>query len=108
MGGLTAARALADHFERVLVLEGDVLPREPADRAGVPQGRHVHILLARGQCALDDLFSGFEKRLAETGAVPLQVGLDLRFERPGYDPYPQRDLGWVAYAMTRAHVEWTV
>ncbi len=26
MGGLTAARALADHFERVLVLERDTLP----------------------------------------------------------------------------------
>ena len=42
MGGLTAARALADHFERVLVLEGDVLPADPLDRHGVPQGRHVH------------------------------------------------------------------
>ncbi|MGH7304724.1 MAG: NAD(P)-binding protein [Candidatus Rokuibacteriota bacterium] len=39
MGGLTAARALADHFERVLVLERDVLPADPLDRHGVPQGR---------------------------------------------------------------------
>ena len=59
MGGLTAARALADHFERVLVLELDVLPADPIDRHGVPQGRHVHALLAGGQRALAELFPGF-------------------------------------------------
>ena len=35
MGGLTAARALADHFERVLVLERDALPEQAEDRSGV-------------------------------------------------------------------------
>ncbi len=108
MGGLTAARALADHFERVLVLERDVLPGDPEDRAGIPQGRHVHALLGGGQRALGDLFPGFEDDLARAGAVPLRVGLDIRTERPGYDPFPQRDLGWVAYAMSRPQVELTV
>jgi len=60
IGGLTAARALADHFERVLVLERDNLPGDPLDRHGVPQGRHVHALLAGGQRALAELFPGFE------------------------------------------------
>jgi 2-polyprenyl-6-methoxyphenol hydroxylase-like FAD-dependent oxidoreductase len=78
MGGLTAARALADHFERVLVLELDVLPADPIDRHGVPQGRHVHALLAGGQRALAELFPGFEDALSRAGAVRLQVGLDLR------------------------------
>ena len=32
MGGLTAAGALADHFEQVVVLERDTLPSEPAHR----------------------------------------------------------------------------
>src|SRR5712692_3463589 len=41
MGGLTAAAALADHFEHVIVLERDALPREVAHRAGTPQARHV-------------------------------------------------------------------
>ena len=53
MGGLTAAGALSDHFERVIVLEKDALPLEAADRVGVPQGRHVHALLAGGERALD-------------------------------------------------------
>ena len=108
MGGLTAARALADHFEKVLVLEGDVLPADPLDRHGVPQGRHVHALLAGGQRALAELFPGFEDGLARAGAVRLRVGLDLRVERPGFDPFPQRDLGFHAYAMSRPLVELTV
>ena len=108
MGGLTAARALADYFERVVILESDRLPVDPLDRAGTPQGRHVHALLAGGQHALEGLFSGFERALVEGGAVPIRVGLDLRAERPGFDPFPQRDLGWDNYAMSRALVERTV
>lgn len=48
MAGLLAARALADFFEKVTVVERDVLPDDSANRRGVPQGRHVHGLLARG------------------------------------------------------------
>ena len=108
MGGLTAARVLADHFERVLVLERDALPADALDRHGVPQGRHVHALLAGGQRALSELFPGFEQRLEGAGAVRLRVGLDIRVDRPGYDPFPQRDLGFDAYAMSRPLVELTV
>jgi len=108
MGGLTAAGALADHFERVLVLDGDVLPADPLDRHGVPQGRHVHALLAGGQRALAELFPGFEDSLSSAGAVRFRVGLDMRVERPGFDPFPQRDLGFDAFAMSRPLVELTV
>lgn len=108
IAGLTAARAIADYFEHVVVLERDALPADPADRAGVPQGRHVHALLAGGQQALCDLFPGFELDLAATDAVPLRVGLDVRVERPGYDPFPQRDLGLVAYSLSRAQLEFSV
>ena len=94
MGGLTAAGALADRFDQVVVLERDTLPSEPAYRAGTPQARHVHALLLSGQRALSELFPGFEQDLARAGAVPLRAGLDVRVERPGYDPFPQRDLGW--------------
>src|ERR1700752_425050 len=108
MGGLTAARVLADHFERVLVLERDALPADPLDRHGVPQGRHVHALLAGGQRALSELLPGFEESLEGAGAVRLRVGLDIRVDRPGFDPFPQRDLGFDAYAMSRPLVELTV
>jgi 2-polyprenyl-6-methoxyphenol hydroxylase-like FAD-dependent oxidoreductase len=105
MGGLTAAGALADHFDQVLILERDTLPSEATYRAGTPQARHVHALLLSGQRALSELFPGFEQDLAEAGAVPLRVGLDVRMERPGYDPFPQRDLGWFSYAVSRPAIE---
>jgi 2-polyprenyl-6-methoxyphenol hydroxylase-like FAD-dependent oxidoreductase len=68
MGGLLAARVLADFFETVTVVERDVLPDDPADRQGVPQGRHVHVLLARGAQILDVLFPGFLNELVADGA----------------------------------------
>src|SRR6516165_5015361 len=41
MGGLLAARALADHYDEVTVLERDTLPEAHEPRKGVPQGRHA-------------------------------------------------------------------
>jgi 2-polyprenyl-6-methoxyphenol hydroxylase-like FAD-dependent oxidoreductase len=66
------------------------------------------VLLAGGQRALGDLFPGFEQDLAEAGAVPVNAGLDFRLERPGYDPFPARDVGLVVSAMSRPLIELTV
>jgi 2-polyprenyl-6-methoxyphenol hydroxylase-like FAD-dependent oxidoreductase len=69
MGGLLAARVLADFFETVTVVERDALPDDdPAVRRGVPQARHVHVLLARGAQILDELFPGFLDELVADGA----------------------------------------
>jgi 2-polyprenyl-6-methoxyphenol hydroxylase-like FAD-dependent oxidoreductase len=106
-GGLPVARVLADFFEHVVVLERDTLPVDPSHRIGIPQGRHTHALLAGGQQALADLFSGFEQDLAGAGAVRIETGFDLRFERPGFDP-PQRDLSLGVRAMSRPLIELTV
>jgi len=65
----------------------------------------VHALLLSGQRALGELFPGFEQDLVQAGAVPLRAGLDVRIERPGYDPFPQRDLGWITYAVSRPAIE---
>jgi 2-polyprenyl-6-methoxyphenol hydroxylase-like FAD-dependent oxidoreductase len=108
MGGLTAAGALADHFDNVVVLERDTLPSDPTYRSGTPQARHVHGLLLSGQRALSELFPGFEQDLVGAGAVALRVGLDVRVERQGYDPFPQRDLGWFGYAASRPAIEHAV
>ncbi len=108
MAGLPAARALADYFEDVVVLERDPLPLDASHRAGTPQARHTHALLSGGQHALGDLFPGFEEDLAAAGAVPIKVGLDVRLERPGYDPFPKRDLGLITYAMFRPLIEFAV
>ena len=68
MAGLLAARVLADFFRTVTVVERDVLPDGPSVRRGVPQGRHVHVLLARGAQILDELFPGLLKELVAAGA----------------------------------------
>src|SRR5258705_10512828 len=74
MAGLTAAGALADRFDQVVVLERDTLPSEPAYRAGTPQARHVHALLLSGHRALSELFPGFEQDLGQAGTGPLRAG----------------------------------
>ena len=108
IGGLTAAGALAEYFEQVVVLERDTLLPDAARRAGTPQSRHIHGLLAGGQRALGELFPGFEQDLADAGALPLRVTLDVRIEMPAYDPFPQRDLGLVTYSMSRPLIELVV
>lgn len=67
MGGLLAARVLAEHYRTVTVVERDALPRCPAERRGVPQDRHAHVLLARGPQILAELFPGLLAELAADG-----------------------------------------
>lgn len=74
MGGLLAARVLADFFRTVTVVERDVLPGDPANRRGVPQGRHAHLLLPRGAQILDELFPGILNGLVVDGAPVLDDG----------------------------------
>lgn len=108
MGGLTAAKALSPHFERVTVLDRDSLPEKPEPRPGTPQSRHTHALLAGGMNALEQLFPDFEQDLEGAGAVKTRVALDVSFERPGYDPFPQRDLGFNMFCMSRPLLEFSV
>src|SRR5215469_11485727 len=71
MGGLSAAGALAQHFDRVDILERDRLATSVASRSGTPQDRHPHGLLAGGLRALDQIFFGFKCDLAAAGAIPV-------------------------------------
>ncbi len=72
IAGLLAARVLSDYFDEVIVIERDSYPQEIAVRKGVPQARHVHTLLMRGQQILERLFPGIEADLAEAGAPALE------------------------------------
>ena len=42
LAGLLAARILADHFERVTLIERDAYVDTTAVRKGIPQANHVH------------------------------------------------------------------
>lgn len=70
MAGLFTARALAGHVEHVTVLERERLPEDVRPRGRVPQGRHVHLLLAAGLDLLRVWFPGIEDELLARGAVP--------------------------------------
>ena len=56
MTGLLAARVLSDHFEQVTMIERDRLTGDAEARKGIPQGRHVHGLLARGAAIMGEYF----------------------------------------------------
>nr|WP_221383012.1 hypothetical protein [Actinoplanes polyasparticus] len=73
MAGLLAARVLSERFERITVVERDRLPDGPEGRPGVPQGAHVHALLALGGRILDELFPDLLDRMAADG-VPQSFG----------------------------------
>lgn len=69
MAGLLAARVLAESYRNVTVVERDALPTEPESRRGVPQGRLIHALLARGAQVLDELLPGILDELVADGAI---------------------------------------
>jgi len=76
MAGLLAARSLSEFFDEVTVVERDPLPDTAAARRGVPQGRHLHALLARGAQVIEELFPGILDELVLDGAHYFD-GLDL-------------------------------
>jgi hypothetical protein len=73
MGGLLAARVLADACRRVTILERDLLPESAQDRKGVPQGRHARALLRRGAQILDELFPGLLADLVADASLVLHA-----------------------------------
>jgi flavin-dependent dehydrogenase len=108
ISGLAAARALADHFDQVVVLESDQLPDLAAPRPGAPQGKQVHGLLGGAIKALDDLFPGFSQDLVHAGAVPVNPGSEILQEMPGMDRFPLCKWDWCIYALTRPLIEQTM
>jgi 2-polyprenyl-6-methoxyphenol hydroxylase-like FAD-dependent oxidoreductase len=80
IGGLTAAKALSRHFERVTIVDRDSMPESTEWRPGTPQARHTHVLLAGGQSALSELFPEVARDLEFAGAVKLRAGLDIMVE----------------------------
>ncbi len=79
MGGLLAARALADFYQTVTVVERDRLPDEPINRRGVPQGKHPHALFGKAVEILGRLFPDLFDQLVADGAMRWDDGDLSRF-----------------------------
>ncbi len=77
LAGMLAARAVAPHFEEVIVIERDSLPAEPAPRRMTPQSHHVHLLLKGGENAIVELVPEFRSAIEANGSVVLRAGLDM-------------------------------
>ncbi len=85
VAGLLAARVLSDFYERVTVLDRDVLPAGIGEsRQAVPQDRHIHGMQPGGQRALEQLFAGFCAEAQAAGAPRLAFGLAMRFRLSGH------------------------
>jgi flavin-dependent dehydrogenase len=106
ISGLLTARVLSDHFERVTVVERDELPTGPAFRAGVPQSRHLHILLGRGLGLYERLLPGIEASVVDAGAPLVSWADGLWLNAAGWSrryPGPIRLL-----CASRELLEWQV
>ena len=107
MAGLCAARVLAEAFDRVTVVERDRLPERPAERRGVPQADHFHVLQEAGRSSLEDLFYGFGEELLTAGGLLLDATHNVRFyAQGGFLAGSQQRIS--AYSATRPLLEFTI
>jgi 2-polyprenyl-6-methoxyphenol hydroxylase-like FAD-dependent oxidoreductase len=85
LAGLLAARVLADHFDRVTLIERDAYPETAEVRKGIPQANHVHGLLQRGRQVLKEFFPGLQDEMIAAGVPLLDMANDIAwFTRAGW------------------------
>src|SRR5215472_7638049 len=107
LAGMCAARVLSDFVDSVTVIERDSYPADRHFRTGVPQARHLHNLLARGLREYEALFPGFERKMLDAGATPVESGWDIATRLPhGWAQRGHTGL-WQLYA-SRPLIEATV
>ena len=83
IAGLLAGQVLSDHFEHVTIIERDRITEDMEARKGVPQGRHVHVLLKKGAFLLSELFPDLSSTLIQSGAPYLDSIEDVRWHHFG-------------------------
>jgi len=104
MAGLLSARVLAEFFDQVTLVDRDDLAAGPADRRGVPQGKHIHAVLPRGQQVLEDLFAGLTGEMARQGTPAGDLLADTRLYLGGQRMHRARS-GLPMLSLTRPFLE---
>ena len=102
---------LSDFYERVTVYERDDLPDGPANRSAVPQGRHVHLLMARGAQEFEEHFPGLLDDMVAAGVPILENRPDcIHFGAAGHVLGTQHRLQteFTAYVPSRPQLEWQI
>lgn len=104
VAGLFAAKVLSTAYDEVVVVDRDDLAAGDGPRRAVPQGRHIHGLLARGQQIIEELFPGITDELAAEDVPVGDFGTSLRW---WFDGRPMRRdaAGLVAISAARPHLE---
>ena len=69
VAGLLAARVLADHSRRALIIERDQVNVEGRPRAGIPQDRQGHVLLPGGLAQIERWLPGVTREAQDLGGV---------------------------------------
>jgi 2-polyprenyl-6-methoxyphenol hydroxylase-like FAD-dependent oxidoreductase len=111
LAGLCAARVLSDHYDKVTIYERDDLPDGPSNRTAVPQGRHVHLLMARGAAEFEGLFPGLLDDMVAAGVPKLANRPDcIHFGAAGHVLGTNTTLKreFTAYVPSRPHLEWQI
>src|ERR1700724_2792442 len=111
IAGLCAGRVLSDFYDQVTLFDRDTLPEHPANRAAVPQGRHVHILMSRGAQEFGALFPGLLDDMVAAG-VPIledQPG-SIHFGAAGHVLGIPTELEetFTTYVPSRPQLEWQI
>ncbi|HEU4324380.1 MAG TPA: FAD-dependent monooxygenase [Roseiflexaceae bacterium] len=78
IAGLLAARVLSEHFAQVTLVERDDPHEQGEHRKGVPQARHPHALLLRGQREMEALLPGLTDELRAQGVEDANLGEHFR------------------------------
>ena len=104
MAGLLAAHVLAKSYGQVTLIDRDQLPETSMHRRGVPHGRHIHALAARGQQALEEMFPGLTAELVADGALVGSLLADARMYLSGHR-LRQTDSGLVLLCASRPFLE---
>ncbi|GIJ43670.1 FAD-binding monooxygenase [Virgisporangium aliadipatigenens] len=102
IGGLLAARALSETFDRVVVVDRDDLAGT-GPRKGVPHGLHAHAILAKGREVVEELFPGLTAELTAAGALVADLA-DLNWHN-GTRPMRRRRLDSLMLGSSRPALE---
>lgn len=109
MAGMMAARALSNHYAKVLILERDPKPKPEADARttpakGVPQSDHLHILLDSGLQAIEHYFPGIIQDMLKTEAQTVAMASELHWFQHGAWKIQARN-GPVSYTQHRRSLD---
>jgi 2-polyprenyl-6-methoxyphenol hydroxylase-like FAD-dependent oxidoreductase len=108
IAGLMATQVLLPFFDQVTIIDRDRLPETAEFRNGVPQARHPHTLLRRGQLILEQRFPGLTNELLARGAMAIDAERELALFREGEWQTPGQHEDTLAISGSRPLLESTI